>query len=165
MVVLFLCIYTMNKKHYFILFIFILGAFIFLQANIEKPMSPEGYVSLGNQLGMDGDHIGASQVFKSAIKTDPYYIPAYLGLGIAYGNLGRSKDAIDVFKEGIKLDSVHAFVPQLQMGIATIAYDKMNNDEMATKYAKKALQAYTDQGDYAGVALAGQKLKQISPKF
>jgi len=52
----------------------------------------------------------------------------------------------------------------MQMGIATIAYDKMNNEEMAVNYVKKALQTYTDQGDYAGVALAGQKLKQISPK-
>ena len=100
----------------------------------------------------------------TSIKIDPYYIPAYLGLGIAYGNLGRNKDAVDVFKEGIKLDNIHAFVAQMQMGIATIAYDKMNNDEMSIKYVKKALQAYTDQGNYAGVAQAGQKLKQNSPK-
>ena len=97
------------------------------------------------------------------MKVDPYYIPAYLGLGIAYGNLGRNKEAVEVFKEGIKLGNVHAFVPQMQMGIATIAYDKMNDDEMALKYVKKALQAYTDQGNYAGVAIAAQKLKHISP--
>ena len=40
------------------------------------------------------------------------------------------------------------------MGITTVAYDKMNNDEMAVKYLKKALQTYTDQGNYAGVALS-----------
>ena len=50
------------------------------------------------------------------------------------------------------------------MGIATIVFDKMNNDEMAVKYVKKALQTYTDQGNYAGVALARQKMKQISPQ-
>ena len=154
----------MKKKFFLILFCFILGFLIVLQVNIDKSMSPEDYVSLGNLLGMEGDHVGASQVFKSSIKIDPYYIPAYLGLGIAYGNLGRNKDAVDVFKEGIKLDNIHTFVPQMQMGIATIAYDKMNNDEMAVKYVKKALQTYTDQGNYAGVALAGQKLKQISPQ-
>ena len=49
------------------------------------------------------------------------------------------------------------------MGIATIAYDKMNNDEMAVKYVKKALQMYSDQGNYAGVAMAAQKLRQIAP--
>ena len=154
----------MKIKHLLIFFCVVLSFLVILQVNIEKPMNPEDYVSLGNQLGMKGDHVGASQVFKSALKIDPYYIPAYLGLGIAYGNLGRNNDAVDVFKEGIKLDNIHTFVPQMQMGIATIAYDKMNNDEMAVKYVKKALQTYTDQGNYAGVALAGQKLKQISPQ-
>ena len=86
-----------------------------------------------------------------------------LGLGIAYGNLGKDEDAIEVFKEGIKLDNVHNFTPQMQMGIAAIAYDKMNNREIAVKYVKKALQMYTDQGNYAGVAMAAQKLKQITP--
>ena len=51
----------------------------------------------------------------------------------------------------------------MQMGIAAIAYDKMNNREIAVKYVKKALQMYTDQGNYAGVAMAAQKLKQIAP--
>jgi len=154
----------MKKKYFLILFCFVLGVLIILQVGIEKPMSPHDYVSLGNQLGMDGDHVGASLVFKSLLEIDPYYIPAYLGLGIAYGNLGRNIEAVDIFKEGIKLSNVHAFVPQMQMGIATIAYTKMNNDEMAVKYVKKALQTYTDQGNYSGVALAGKRLKQISPK-
>jgi tetratricopeptide (TPR) repeat protein len=154
----------MKKKHILILFCFILGIFITLQFNFDKSMSPEDYVFLGNQLGMEGDHVGASKVFKRSIQIDPYFIPAYLGLGIAYGNLGRNNDAVDVFKEGIKLGNIHAFVPQMQMGIATIAYNKMNDVEIAVKYLKKALQTYTDQGDYAGVALAGKKLKQISTK-
>ena len=154
----------MKNKHILIFFCFVLGVFITLQFNFDKSMSPEDYVFLGNQLGMEGDHVGASKVFKSSLKIDPYFIPAYLGLGIAYGNLGRNNDAVDVFKEGIKLGNIHAFVPEMQMGIATIAHDKMNNDEMAVKYVKKALQTYTDQGNYAGVALAGQKLKQFLPK-
>jgi len=154
----------MKNKYFLILFCFVLTFIIIHHVSNEKSMTPEDYVSLGNQLGMEGDHAGASQVFKSSIKIDPYYIPAYLGLGIAYGNLGRNGEAVGVFKEGIKLDNIRTYVPQMQMGIATIAYDKMNNDDMAVEYVKKALQAYTDRGDYAGVALAGQKLKQISPK-
>ena len=154
----------MKIKHFLIFFCVVLSFLVILQVNIEKPMSPDDYVSLGNQLGMEGDHVGASQVFQSSIKIDPYYIPAYLGLGIAYGNLGRNDDAVAVFKEGIKLDNINALVPQMQMGIATIAYGKMNDVEIAVKYLKKALQTYTDQGDYAGVALAGKKLKQISTK-
>jgi tetratricopeptide (TPR) repeat protein len=157
----------MKKKYllYFILFFFILGGFITFEMNKNKPMGVIDYVSLGNKMGMNGDHVGASNIFKSSMKIDPYYIPAYLGLGIAYGNLGRNKEAVEVFKEGIKLSNVHTFVPQMQMGIATIAYDKLDNEEMAVKYVKRALQAYTDQGNYAGVALAANKLKQISPKY
>ena len=62
------------------------------------------------------------------------------------------------FEEGIKLDNAHNFIPQMQMGIASIAYDKMNNKEIAVKYVKQALQMYTDQGNHAGVATAAQKL-------
>jgi tetratricopeptide (TPR) repeat protein len=154
----------MMKKFIFVLFFFILAGFIIAEMNMNKPLSPEDYVSLGNQMGMKGDHFAASKVFKSSMKIDPYYIPAYLGLGIAYGNLGRNNEAVEVLKEGIKLKKFHAFVPQMQMAIATIAYDKMNNNEMAVKYVKKALQSYTDQGDYAGVGNAARKLKQITPR-
>ena len=111
-------------------------------------------------MGIKGNHIKAGEAFKSALKLDPYYIPAYLWLGTAYGNLGRSKEAIEVFREGIKLNSTHNTVPQMQMGIASIAYN-MNDRKTAVLYAKKALQTYTNQGDYLGVALAGQKLKQF----
>ena len=58
--------------------------------------------------------------------------------------------------------NVHSFIPQMQMVIAAIVYDKMNNREIAVKYVKKALPMYTDQGNYAGVAMAAQKLKQIA---
>ena len=153
------------KKIYFvvILFLFLVGVVVF-KVKTNDVMGPDDYVLLGNQMGMNGNHIEASEVFKSAMNIDPYYIPAYLGLGIAYGNLGRNNEAIAVFKEGIKLDKMYKFVPQMAMSIATIAYDKMNDNEMAIKYIKKALQSYTDQGNHAGVAMAARKLKQISPE-
>ena len=149
---------------YIILFCFVLCGFIFFEMNKEKPMGAVDYVYLGNKMGMKGNHLEASNFFKSSMMIDPYYIPAYLGLGIAYGNLGRNNEAVEVFKEGIKLGTFHKLVPQMEMGIATIAYDKMNNDKIAVKYIKKALQTYTDQGDHVGVAIAANKLKQISPK-
>lgn len=126
-------------------------------------MNPDDYVSLGNQMGIKGNHIEASKAFKNAVKISSHHIPAYLGLGTAYGNLGRNEEAIEVFKEGIKLNRVHSLVPQMQMGIATIIYDKMRDEKTAVQYVKKALQNYTNQGDYKGVALAGQKLQQIKP--
>jgi len=134
-----------------------------MNVRTNDAMSPDDYVSLGNQMGINGNHFEASRIFKSAITIDPYYIPAYLGLGIAYGNLDKNSEAIEVFKEGIKLDKFYRFVPQMQMSIASIAYDKMNDDEMAVKYIKKALQSYTDLGNHAGVAMAAHKLKEISP--
>ena len=152
----------MKKKYIGVLCLILVGI-IALDRSTNVAMSPNDYVSLGNQMGMKGDHVGASKFFKNSMKIDPYHIPAYLGLGIAYGNLGKDEDAIEVFKEGIKLDNVHNFTPQMQIGIAAIAYDKMNNRKIAVKYVKKALQMYTDQGNYAGVAMAAQKLKQISP--
>lgn len=152
----------MKKKYVGILCLILVGT-IALERSTNISMSPNDYVSLGNQMGMTGDHVGASKSFKNAMKIDPYYIPAYLGLGIAYGNLGKDEDAIEVFKEGIKLDNVQNVIPQMQMGIAAIAYDKMNNKKIAVKYVKKALQMYTNQGNYAGVAMAAQKLKQIAP--
>ena len=152
----------MKKIYFVVLCLFLLGAVVF-KVKTNDGMSPDDYVLLGNQMGMDGNHFEASKVFKSAMNINPYYIPAYLGLGIAYGNLDKNSEAIEVFKEGIKLDKHYRFVPQMQMSIASIAYDKMNDDEMAIKYIKKALQSYTDQRNHAGVAMAAHKLKQISP--
>ncbi len=151
----------MNKKHLGLLLFLIFFALVIFEITSDKAVSFDEYVSLANQMGMKGDHLSASKTFKKAIDVNPRYIPAYLGLGIAYGNLGRNEEAIEVFKEGIKIDQIHHFAPQMQMGIASIAYDKMHNEEMALKYVKRALQLYTDQGNYAGVASAAQKLKQI----
>jgi tetratricopeptide (TPR) repeat protein len=154
------------KKNYFI-FIFVLFLFlaVIFVAKVKNKdyMSAGDYVLMGNQMGIKGNHFEASRVFKSAMNIDPHFIPAYLGLGIAYGNLDKNAEAIEVFKEGIKLDKLYRFVPQMQMSIASIAYEKMNDDVMAVKYIKKALQSYTNQGNHGGVAMAAHKLKQISP--
>jgi tetratricopeptide (TPR) repeat protein len=155
----------MKKIHFVFIFCFFLVGVVVMNVTSKDAMSPSEYVLLGNQMGIDGNHVKASKVFKSAMNIDPYYIPAYLGLGIAYGNLDKNTEAIEVFKEGIKLDKLYRFVPQMQMSIASIAYDKLNNDQMAIKYIKKALQSYTDQGNHAGVAMAAHKLKQISPNL
>ena len=113
-------------------------------------------------MGITGSHLKASSAFKSALNLDPYHIPAYLGLGTAYGNMGKYKEAIQVFKEGIKIDSSHNLVPQMQMSIGLIAYNNMDDNETAVKYMKMALQSFANQGNLAGVALVAQKLKQIN---
>ena len=154
---------TFNRKKYLwgIFIIVIIGVIIF-QTNTQKAVnSPEHLVLLGNQMGVEGNHLEASKAFKNSIRIDPYYIPAYLGLGISYGNLQKNKEAIEVLTEGIKLNQVHSYVPQMQMSIANILYKKMNNKLAAVEYVKKALQNFTYQGNIAGVALAGQKLQQL----
>jgi len=130
-------------------------------ATKRESLDAEGYVVLANQMGVKGNHLEATEAFKNALKINPDYIPAYLGLGTAYGNTGHHEEAIAIFKQGIRLDPGHRFVPQMQMNIAVMAHN-MKNEKVAVQYAKKSLQSYTDRGDYAGVALAGQKLKQFT---
>jgi tetratricopeptide (TPR) repeat protein len=155
-----------REKYLLVIFFIGIIAVIIFQTNIQKSgNSPEAYVSLGNQMGLEGNHLGASKAFKNSIEIDPYYIPAYLGLGISYGNLQKNKEAIEVLNEGIKLNQVHSYVPEMQMSIANILHKQMNNRIDAIKYVKKALQNFTYQGNYAGVALAGQKLQQLESVF
>ena len=51
----------------------------------------------------------------------------------------------------------------MEMNIAWIAH-KMNDNETAIIYAKKAIQSFTDWNDYAGVAMAGTRLRIIEEK-
>lgn len=65
--------------------------------NLDICLIVEEYLSLGNTMGINGNHAAAVDSFKKALKIDPYYIPAYLGLGTAYGNSGRIEEAINVY--------------------------------------------------------------------
>ena len=151
-----------RKKYLIGIFILVIIGVTIFKTDTQKPVnSPEDLVLLGNQMGVDGNHLEASKAFKNSIRIDPHYIPAYLGLGISYGNLQKNKEAIEVLTEGIKLNQVHSYVPQMQMSIANILDKKMNNKIAAVEYVKKALQNFTYQGNIAGVALAGQKLQQL----
>ena len=151
----------MKRKLGILILLALVGAILLEAATKRGSMDAEGYVVLANQMGANGNHLEATEAFKNALKINPDYIPAYLGLGTAYGNTGHHEEAIAIFKQGIQLDPGHRSVPQMQMNIAVMARS-MKNVKVAVKYAKKALQTYTDQGDYAGVALAGQKLKQFT---
>jgi tetratricopeptide (TPR) repeat protein len=150
-----------KRKLGILILLALVGAILLEAATKRGSMDAEGYVVLANQMGANGNHLEATEAFKNALKINPDYIPAYLGLGTAYGNTGHHEEAIAIFKQGIQLDPGHRSVPQMQMNIAVMARS-MKNVKVAVKYAKKALQTYTDQGDYAGVALAGQKLKQFT---
>ena len=152
---------TVKRKLGIFILLALVGAIILEAATKRESIDAEGYVALANQMGANGNHLEATEAFKNALKINPDYIPAYLGLGTAYGNTGYHEEAIAIFKQGILLDPDHRSVPQMQMNIAVMAHN-MKNGKVAVQYAKKALQSYTDQGDYAGVALARQKLKQLT---
>ena len=151
----------MKRKLGILILLALVGAILLETATRRESLDAEGYVTRANQMGANGNHLEATEAFKNALKTNPDYIPAYLGLGTAYGNTGHHEEAIAIFKQGILLDPSHKSVPQMQMNIAVMAHN-MKNGKVAVQYAKKALQSYTNQGDYAGVALAGQKLKQFT---
>ena len=152
---------TVKRKLGILILLALVGAILLEAATKRESLDAEGYVVLANQMGANGNHLEATEAFKNALKINPDYIPAYLGLGTAYGNTGHHEEAIAIFKQGIRLDPGHRFVPQMQMNIAVMAHN-MKNEKVAVQYAKKSLQSYTDRGDYAGVALAGQKLKQFT---
>jgi eukaryotic-like serine/threonine-protein kinase len=57
----------------------------------------------GTQKLLDGNFNEAEAAFKSALKIDRRYAPAYRGLGILYQRTGASAKAIDAFRKYLKL--------------------------------------------------------------
>ena len=88
------------KKIVIIFCLLVLIVMVGFQLSSNKNnLNVQEYVKLGNEKGMEGNHLEASKAFKVALDLDPYHIPAYLGLGTAYGNAGLNKEAIEVFNK------------------------------------------------------------------
>ena len=51
-------------------FFFVLGALFFKFSADMSSMGVDGYVSLGNEIGIVGNHLKASSAFKNALKLD-----------------------------------------------------------------------------------------------
>ena len=152
------------KKLIGILFIIgVIGAIFWRTATQKEALHAEDYLQLGIESGTSGKHEDAIEAFKKALKENPNYINAYLSLGNAYGNTGRYKESIAAYKEGIQLNPRHQEVPQMEMNIAWVAH-KANDNKTAVLYAKKAIQSFTNRNDYAGVAMAGARLRMIEEK-
>ncbi|MGH9395857.1 MAG: tetratricopeptide repeat protein [Terriglobia bacterium] len=64
-----------------------------------QPPSPEKSVEIGNFYLHREDDRAALSRFKEAIKTDPDYAPAYLGLGKAYEKLGEHGKALASYEK------------------------------------------------------------------
>jgi len=141
----------------------VIAATFWRMATHEEPLHAEDYLILGIEKGASGKHEDAIEAFKKALNENPNYIAAYLSLGNAYGNTGRYEESIASYKEGIQLNPRHKEVPNMEMNIAWVAHT-MNDNKTAALYAKKAIQSFTDRNDYAGVALAGTRLRMIEEK-
>ena len=153
----------MKKNIWILISLSVIGTIVWTMAIHEESMSAENYLQLGIQMGASGKHEDAIEAFKEALKINPNYIPVYLNLGNAYGNTGRYEKSIAAYKEGIQLNPRHPKAPQMEMNISWVAH-KLKDNKTAVLYAKKAIQSFTDRNDYAGVAMAGSRLRMIQEK-
>lgn len=85
-------------------------------------------VEIGNYYLRQKDYRGALSRFKEAVKADPNYAPAYLGLGKAYDKMGFKQEALtdyqkyldnlDSEKQADRARSVHRAIKRLKQQIA-----------------------------------------------
>jgi tetratricopeptide (TPR) repeat protein len=64
---------------------------------------PEGRVNLGTFEGNRGDATGSERDMRSAIRLDPFFIPAYVNLADLYRTRGRDADGVGVLREGLRV--------------------------------------------------------------
>lgn len=61
------------------------------------PPSARQSVEIGNFYLRRKDYRGALSRYKEAAKDDPYYAPAYLGLGKVYEKMGKNREALAAY--------------------------------------------------------------------
>lgn len=93
--------------------------------------SPEKCVEVGNFYLKKGDLRAAVSRFQQSVKSDPYYAPAYLGLGKAYERLSDNEKALDAYEKYLaelptsraaaRAKSVHKAIARLKREIARSA--------------------------------------------
>jgi tetratricopeptide (TPR) repeat protein len=91
---------------------------------------------LGLNLAEDGKYLKATEQFKLALKEDPTFTRAYVGLGQAYVRLGRLEEALQTCEKGLQ---ANPWSPELLNLIATVLYDS-NRREEAIRYFEKGLE-------------------------
>ena len=58
-----------RNKYLFGIFVLVIIGVIIFKTDTQKPVnSPEDLVFLGNQMGVDGNHLEASKAFKNSIR-------------------------------------------------------------------------------------------------
>lgn len=93
--------------------------------------SPEKCVEVGNFYLKRGDLRAAVSRFRQAVKSDPDYAPAYLGLGKGYERLNENEKSLDAYEKYLaelptsraaeRAKSVHRAIARLKREIASSA--------------------------------------------
>jgi predicted CXXCH cytochrome family protein len=75
----------------------------FVESQRYNADRPEGRVNLGTFEGNRSDMAGSERDMRSAIRLDPFFIPAYVNLADMYRTRGRDTDGVDVLREGLRV--------------------------------------------------------------
>ncbi len=92
------------------------------------PPSARQSVEVGNFYFRRKDYRGALSRFEEAAQDDPYYAPAYLGLGKVYEKTGRKREALAAYrkyldalpsqKQADEAKDVHKAIRQMELQLA-----------------------------------------------
>jgi tetratricopeptide (TPR) repeat protein len=69
------------------------------RSSIYVPQGAPKCVEIGNFYLRRKDYKGALSRFEEAVRTDPSYAPAYLGLGKLYEITGKKRKALDAYRK------------------------------------------------------------------
>jgi tetratricopeptide (TPR) repeat protein len=101
--------YLMKKICLSIILIMILYAFMPLQTFAATQNTADDYYYKALQLYSSQKFDEAIINFDLAIKLNPKYLDAYMGMGAALNAMGKYKDAIDAYNKAIKIDPKYVF--------------------------------------------------------
>lgn len=128
-------------------------------AQLAQSDHPEGHFNLGNLYSIRGDVKAAEKAYRTAIKQDPRFLPAYTNLAHFYYQTGRSKEAEESFREAILK------VPQegsIYYSLALLLTDQKRLEEALPLLAKASELLPQDVRVHYNYGLLLQRLKQPS---
>ncbi len=124
----------------------------------------EDWIELGLEYKNKGKNEEALGAFESAVLSNPNNADAHLQMAFIFQILERYESALNSYHEGLRLAPNHRYVAEAYFNMS-VAADRLEDNQLSIKYQKKALQAYTDRGDYGNVFRSAKFLQYLSQKF
>jgi tetratricopeptide (TPR) repeat protein len=100
---------------------------------------PKQCVEIGNVYLHKGKLKGALSRFQEAVKDDPHYAPAYLGLGKVYDRMNEKQKALDAYlryfdelpsaKDAADAREVHRAVDRLRQELNSSSHNPVKSDQ------------------------------------